>query len=112
MRKKLEVVSRQREANELCPGRDVLHHLLPSVLKINLDSEQWRQRWGIGSDHVERAGFGYFMCDKWNTESLYENMSQRYGSLGDSFDSLLCRILDLYALDQLYLIALEYDAKH
>lgn len=75
MRKKLEVVSRQREVNELCPGRDVLHHLLPSVLKINLDSEQWRQRWSIGSDHVERAGFGDFICDKWNTESLYENVN-------------------------------------
>lgn len=48
MRKRLDVVSRQREVNELCPGRDVLHHLLPSVLKINRDSEQWRQCAALG----------------------------------------------------------------
>lgn len=33
----------QRKTNELCHGRDVLHHLLPSVLKLNLDSPEWRQ---------------------------------------------------------------------
>lgn len=40
--RKIEVISMQRKTNELCHCRNVLHGLLPSVLKLNLDSQELR----------------------------------------------------------------------
>lgn len=45
----------QRKTNELCHCRNVLHGLLPSVLKLNLDSQELRLLSCIYMDHVDRA---------------------------------------------------------
>lgn len=83
MRKKLEVVSRQREANELCPGRDVLHHLLPSVLKINLDSEQWRQCAALGVTMWKERDLVTLYVENGKQKAFMKTgMSQRYEILG------------------------------
>lgn len=45
----------QRKTNELCHCRNVLHGLLPSVFKLNLDSQESRLLSCILMDHVDRA---------------------------------------------------------
>lgn len=60
----------QSKANELCHGRNVLHHLLPSVLKLNLDFQEWRQCAAFGVTMWKEQGLLISICGKWDIEKV------------------------------------------